>query len=974
MRMGLASTLRQYQGRETDRNGDGELLPEDLITDQAVVSVKEDALDYMGFVRELARLVANADCPVNIALFGPWGSGKSTVGNLLRVEIDCIARRKRVAMPFVRYDAWRFAGLSLQRSFISEAAEGLGINRERYHRSLYQDRRTGSFQLRTLLRSLPAGLLTFALALAAIIALAAGLAALAAVVGGKDVADELKRQAPTLLPVAGLIAIFTAIARPFIDAAGVQTSEGAPVAAEQFRMTFTRLIKDGLKRARRYSIKTRGRTVRLWPRRRRRRKRDRVVFFVDELDRCAPEDVVEALRALKTFLEVDDCVFVVAADRDVIEAALDRLPQTTPLNEEAPYFSSASSFLDKVFQYQISLPPLRGGRRLRSYARELVSQRETGLWGEINGGNRGRLLDDLVYTLIPSHVRSPRRVKVLLNRFAANARIAGAHQIVWIERAEEIAKLTVLQTEFPSVARDLRREPRLPELLLHPPRQPSPTLAELLERHDVGAGRDSGEIGGGARATSRLLAGAGRTEMVHTQRGELRRYLEHTATVPHVRRDLLFLETGGERMGLAEAQLMDEVETEAPLAPEKVAASVGCLDSEHKRRLVAEVLLDMSEMAVGLEKRNIIAALLETADGLTDEKSQVADRVSTAVRIFRDNYDLPSELLAPALRISELQQARHPVRLTRDLLFESGLWGERERVLSVLAVAATLDANELADIERRIETSVRRWPDIVADAFRGPQGDGEEEIVAPMPREGIGHILGLPRVAAALSEVIGDRDEPAARELAEDLYEAGRRSLDQGEVSVTAIPLLANVTSALVYRVVREASERLEPHPGGPEARCSQSLAALRHGAVDSHDWEHWLGDVERFESLEHRESRWAIDGILKVLTDFRHTRRTADQRAANSVITALAELTETAMTNEARAELVAAAQKALDWEWWDGPRKREVHGRLHAAVRALTLVPEPVTPPGTEDGRNGLTSEGLETSADFGAANANRP
>ena len=91
--------------------------------------------------------------------------------------------------------------------------------------------------------------------------------------------------------------------------------------------------------------------------------------------------------------------------------------------------------------------------------------------------------------------------------------------------------------------------------------------------------------------------------------------------------------------------------------------------------------------------------------------------------------------------------------LTRldDLLLEAGLWGERERVLSVLATAATLDANELADIERRIETSVRRWPDIVAEAFRGRQGEGEEEIVAPMPREGVGDILGLPRVAAALS-------------------------------------------------------------------------------------------------------------------------------------------------------------------------------------------------------------------------------
>lgn len=928
---------------EAGRNGDRERVPgltaADLITDQAVEQRDDDALDYMAFVQELALLVARADCPVNIALFGPWGSGKSTVGNLLRAEIASNARRDRVAMPFVRYDAWRFAGLSLQRSFISEAAEELGINRERYHRSLYQDRRTGGFRLRTLLRSLPVGLVTFALALAGIIALATGLVALAAVVGGKEVGAELKRQAPTLLPVAGLIALFTAIARPFLDAASVQVSEGAPVAAEQFRLTFTRLIKDGLRRARRITVKIGPfNNVWVWPLRRFRRRRDRVVFFIDELDRCSPEDVVEALRALKTFLEVNDCAFLVAADRDVLEAALDRLPQTTPLNEEAPYFSSAGSFLDKVFQYQIPLPLLRGGRRVRIYARTLVRKPKEGLWWEIH--DNGRLLDDIVYTLIPSHVRSPRRVKVLLNKFAVNARIAGAHGIVWMERAEEIAKLTVLQTEFPAVAADLRREPRLPELLLHPPRAPSPIVGELLERHDVGAGRDSGAIGSRAQATSRLLAGAGRAGMVDAQRGELRRYLERTATVPDARRDLLFLETGGRTVGLADAQLMDEIETMAPSAPDQVADHLSGLRSERQRLLAAEVLLDMSERAVGREKRNIITLLVQTVDGLPNEATQVADRVTTAVRIFSDTYDLPHELLAPALRISALQQVRFPVELT-NVLREGGLWSERKTVLSVLEVAAL--TGQLERIESSIATSVRRWPDIVAEAIRDPQAEEEEGLVAaPLPWEAVDAILGLEGVAQALSDAIDERaelDEQAAWELAEELYAAGTRSLSQGEVSVTAIPLLAHIRSRIVYGVVRDASERLDPHPGTPEARCGQALAALRHPHCDPRDWAHWQRGLEESDSKGDRDGRWAVEAMGAVLERFRGLKRKADQEAASDMITALAGLAEVAMDAEAQARLVAAAETAIASSWWDGPTKLKVHGRLHAAIRALTLA-----------------------------------
>ena len=48
------------------------------------------------------------------------------------------------------------------------------------------------------------------------------------------------------------------------------------------------------------------------------------------------------------------------------------------------------------------------------------------------------LLDGVLYVLIPSHVRSPRRVKVLLNNFATNARIAQSRGIDWMARAREI--------------------------------------------------------------------------------------------------------------------------------------------------------------------------------------------------------------------------------------------------------------------------------------------------------------------------------------------------------------------------------------------------------------------------------------------------------------------------------------------------------------------------------------------------------
>lgn len=82
-------------------------------------------------------------------------------------------------------------------------------------------------------------------------------------------------------------------------------------------------------------------------------------------------------------------------------------------------------------------------------------------------------------------MRSPRRVKVLLNNFATNIRIAESRGIAWKGRAREVAKLTVLQTEFPQFATATQKEPRLPGMVISPPAEASAAMEELLERHGV---------------------------------------------------------------------------------------------------------------------------------------------------------------------------------------------------------------------------------------------------------------------------------------------------------------------------------------------------------------------------------------------------------------------------------------------------------------------------------------------------------
>jgi KAP family P-loop domain len=100
---------------------------------------------------------------------------------------------------------------------------------------------------------------------------------------------------------------------------------------------------------------------------------------------------------LRTFLEIRPCIFVVAADQQVLEHALtEAARQATPFNPSNPYYSAGSAYLDKIFQYQLALPPILP-RRLSAFALELIENRE-GVWSEV--GNRV----DLVGVLVPTHV------------------------------------------------------------------------------------------------------------------------------------------------------------------------------------------------------------------------------------------------------------------------------------------------------------------------------------------------------------------------------------------------------------------------------------------------------------------------------------------------------------------------------------------------------------------------------------------
>ena len=78
-----------------------------------------------------------------------------------------------------------------------------------------------------------------------------------------------------------------------------------------------------------------------------------LVIFIDDLDRCLPEKTVQALEALKLFLDTHDCVFLLGADTNIVQRAVETHYRSLGIMD-----GSARDYLEKIIQLRFDLPPI----------------------------------------------------------------------------------------------------------------------------------------------------------------------------------------------------------------------------------------------------------------------------------------------------------------------------------------------------------------------------------------------------------------------------------------------------------------------------------------------------------------------------------------------------------------------------------------------------------------------------------------
>ncbi|MEE4302212.1 MAG: P-loop NTPase fold protein [Pseudomonadales bacterium] len=78
--------------------------------------------------------------------------------------------------------------------------------------------------------------------------------------------------------------------------------------------------------------------------------RERVVCFIDDLDRCTATKGLEMLDALKLYLNVEDCIYFLGVDRQALQQSVDSRYAGTP--------TDTVSYLDKIIQLPFTVPPI----------------------------------------------------------------------------------------------------------------------------------------------------------------------------------------------------------------------------------------------------------------------------------------------------------------------------------------------------------------------------------------------------------------------------------------------------------------------------------------------------------------------------------------------------------------------------------------------------------------------------------------
>lgn len=295
-------------------------------------SDKESKIDFLNFneiAESIKDLITEKELmPISIGVFGDWGAGKSTI---LELTAKALEKEEQEYIQ-IHFDAWTFQGYddakaALLETIAAQLVEAAAEDEKLLEKALDFAKRIDKVRFMGLM--------------AEGVAAISGMPSFGAIQNffgwagdAFDEDDDLDFEA--VQKDAKAIGQVAKKAKGLVKA---KKKFSPPKEIREFRKSYISLLKAFDKP---------------------------VIVYVDNLDRCLPENTISTLEAIRLFLFMPNTAFVVAADPDMIRLAIPHFHKGASVRHQTDY-------LDKLIQIPVHVPK-PGFAEVRAYLIMLIAQ------------------------------------------------------------------------------------------------------------------------------------------------------------------------------------------------------------------------------------------------------------------------------------------------------------------------------------------------------------------------------------------------------------------------------------------------------------------------------------------------------------------------------------------------------------------------------------------------------------------------
>lgn len=391
-----------------------------VCTDHPISKDGDDKLDFVRYRNVICGLIDQNTpltlTPLTIGVYGSWGSGKTSLMKLIETH----AKEKHLTIWFDawKYDKetvlWRALLLKILHSIRSSFPQGkshadIDALEDRLYRTVEREE-LGNLQINwpeLLKGSVEAGLhLT--------LSLVPGLNLM------QDVIKEIGKQVTTKDPTTILNSIQRGKKRIYLEQ--IET-------LEQFQNQFHSIIEAYCES----------------------NNQLRLVVFIDDLDRCLPEKAIEVLEAIKLFLDVEKCFYILGMDPKIIARAIEHKYRDFNTGVDKSFALQGTAtfdgvcYLEKIVQIPFFLPSITQDK-MKGFVEGLLPGIES----------------ECVDVFVQGLGDNPRKVKRAINTFVISIEfLRDKGEEITLAYQVQLAKVVVIQNSFPDLYSILKHNPPL---------------------------------------------------------------------------------------------------------------------------------------------------------------------------------------------------------------------------------------------------------------------------------------------------------------------------------------------------------------------------------------------------------------------------------------------------------------------------------------------------------------------------------